>query len=521
MKSKARTNKNIKEKNSCKTVYIESKVRRAGEKITSKASGLHRFRESAEQLMEKEKAIWRELNYENTCAEAVEAWDRADTKKRFAIGGSVLTVALTIFFVTMALQPAGFLLKINGADIGYVESETVVAEAVEDLKKDLRTENGLADVTVDEGAMACVPVQEKRLGFLETEDIQTAILDGDLCQAGAWEILVDGTRVTATASKEIASRVIEGVKESYKTEGAEIIDCSYKETVEIRECVADVGEIMTEEEATSYILTGSATPKTYVVQQGDTLWDIAAKNGMKSAELIAANPDFNPDRLKIGQTLNLIAVEPYLTVTITEKAVRKEAIPYSVTYESSATLVRGQTKVKSPGKNGEKEVVSQVIKENGRTVETKVLSETVLSEPVAQVAYKGTKPITLTAGSGSLSNPLARMEVSDRFGASRGSRRHAGIDLRAPKGTAIYAADGGTVTKVSSSGSYGKLIVVDHGGGLVTKYAHCDSIGVSVGQHVAKGEKIGTVGRTGNATGNILHFEVLINGKAVNPLNYL
>lgn len=83
------------------------------------------------------------------------------------------------------------------------------------------------------------------------------------------------------------------------------------------------------------------------------------------------------------------------------------------------------------------------------------------------------------------------------------------------------ASDAGTVVFAGYSGSYGNIIRIDHGNGVVTKYAHCDSIGVTVGQNVQKGEVIGTVGSTGNATGNVLHFEVVINGVQKNPVSYL
>ena len=153
-----------------------------------------------------------------------------------------------------------------------------------------------------------------------------------------------------------------------------------------------------------------------------------------------------------------------------------------------------------------------------------MLSETVTAEPVMQTAYKGTKALVYTTASGktvSLSNPLASIQISDGYGASRGSRRHLGVDLRASKGIPIYAAADGLVTKVSSTGSYGKLVVIDHGNGVTTKYAHCNSFNVSVGDTVTRGQQIATVGSTGNATGNILHYEVLINGSNVNPANFL
>jgi murein DD-endopeptidase MepM/ murein hydrolase activator NlpD len=92
--------------------------------------------------------------------------------------------------------------------------------------------------------------------------------------------------------------------------------------------------------------------------------------------------------------------------------------------------------------------------------------------------------------------------------------------MRSPKGSPIYAADGGVVTASSYQGSYGNLIVLNHGNGLETYYAHCESMLVSIGDVVAQGQQIGTVGISGNATGYHLHFEVRVNGAYQNPLNY-
>ena len=102
-----------------------------------------------------------------------------------------------------------------------------------------------------------------------------------------------------------------------------------------------------------------------------------------------------------------------------------------------------------------------------------------------------------------------------------GSTNHKGIDIAVPRGTPIYAADGGTVTYSGWMSGYGYLVQIDHGNGYVTRYGHNSSLTVSVGQHVYKGQQVARAGSTGNSTGNHCHFEVRYNGVAKNPLNYL
>lgn len=98
---------------------------------------------------------------------------------------------------------------------------------------------------------------------------------------------------------------------------------------------------------------------------------------------------------------------------------------------------------------------------------------------------------------------------------------HSGIDYAAPYGTAIYAAEDGVVLTSGWVNGYGYTVAINHGGGYVTLYAHCSKLLVSAGQSVTAGQTIAKVGSTGNSTGNHLHFEVKVNGKAVNPAGYL
>ena len=140
---------------------------------------------------------------------------------------------------------------------------------------------------------------------------------------------------------------------------------------------------------------------------------------------------------------------------------------------------------------------------------------------------------TIRAAQGSAPGPAApapgtgarfiwpvRGTLTSTFG-PRWGRIHQGIDIAGASGTPIAASAAGTVIVAGWSGGYGNLVVVDHGGGVSTAYAHNSSIAVSVGQTVAQGTVLAGMGTTGNSTGVHSHFEIRINGTAVDPLGYL
>jgi murein DD-endopeptidase MepM/ murein hydrolase activator NlpD len=109
---------------------------------------------------------------------------------------------------------------------------------------------------------------------------------------------------------------------------------------------------------------------------------------------------------------------------------------------------------------------------------------------------------------------------SDPFHA--GAAMHPGIDLAGSYGTPIYATADGTVLRAGwNSGGYGNLVEIDHGRGITTRYGHMSAILVSAGDHITRGQQIGRMGSTGRSTGNHLHYEVRIDGRAVNPIPFM
>jgi hypothetical protein len=190
-------------------------------------------------------------------------------------------------------------------------------------------------------------------------------------------------------------------------------------------------------------------------------------------------------------------------------------MPFDTRYVDSANHFTGTRTVQTSGRNGESRITADVTYIGDEEVARDIIKNEVLQEPVTQVILRGTKIRPSTAPTGNFIRPL-RGRLTTRFGGG-----HRGIDIPAPAGTPVVAADGGTVIYAGFSGSYGNHVKVRHSNGFVTLYAHFSSISVKNGDSVFQGQEVGKVGSTGRSTGNHLHFEIIRNGVQVNPESYL
>lgn len=343
------------------------------------------------------------------------------------------------------------------------------------------------------------------------------------------EIVINGEPVLVVQSGEAADRVLARVKERYRKElaGERIEKIEFRESVSLRSRLVPAQEVAPLQEAVALLQQGRVQARRYRVKEGDSLWSIARAHSLLVEDLFRANPELTSDRLDIGQELKLAASEPLLNVMITSTAVKKETIPYEVQVELDSRLWRGQTRIHQAGAEGEAEVTYRLVRQNGAVISREVAARRVLKEPVARVVVQGTRRMVATArmrvsrgsGSGTLGWPVGG-SITSGYG-YRGREFHGGIDIAADYGAPVAAAAGGQVVFAGWDGGYGRTVVIDHGNGLATRYAHLSRVDVSSGEAVGRGEAIGAVGATGRASGPHLHFEVLVNGARVNPYHYL
>ena len=334
---------------------------------------------------------------------------------------------------------------------------------------------------------------------------------------------MDGERIGATPYEGALEELLEQLQQAATTE--ETISCSFKEEVEIKQEYVATEEIMNLGYLAETLYSTKTAEVTYEVKKGDTWSQIAENHSLTSKELLALNPGYDINKLQIGEVLTLSASVPYLTMTVVQQERYVEDVMYDIQYTDSANMYKGDEKVTSAGQFGAADVVANVTYVNGEETERTILSSVTLKEPVTEERLRGTKERPTWYPTGTFRWPVSG-RVTSYFGGRRspggiGSTNHKGIDIAAPKGTPVYAADGGTVTYAGWMSGYGYLVRISHGNGYETYYGHNSRLLVSVGQKVYKGQQIAKVGSTGNSTGNHCHFEVRYNGVAKNPLNYL
>lgn len=302
-----------------------------------------------------------------------------------------------------------------------------------------------------------------------------------------------------------------------------LLNMDFSEDVEIVEAYLPTNQLTDLQTAIDEVIKEQETPSEYEVVAGDTLSEISIKVNIPMEKIVEMNSDKLENEnsaIRVGDNLIITVPQPELSVERVEQNYIEEIYDAEVIYVDNNNWYTTQTKVLQQPSAGFRKIVANVSYLNDREVSRDILKEEVVMEAVPKIVERGTKiPPTYI-------KPLSGGRQSSGFGRRKAptkgaSSYHKGIDWATPTGTAVFASCGGTVAKAGWGSGYGYVVYINHEDGRQTRYAHLSKVLVKVGQTVKQGERIALSGNTGVSSGPHVHFEILINGTQVNPLNYL
>lgn len=456
---------------------------------------------------------------------------------------SLVVLICTISSWTSSTYALEVIVENNGepCSLGYISDESVFIQA-RTIVKD-RIDSGAGDHNL----IANPTYKITRVKLNELSDANAIsdkiIENSDSKLTSACGVYIDGEFICAvkneTDARGVFDNILQKAEQKYKLDAND--ENSFADFVEDVEFVqglySDDEDKMWEASKLLYVLENEKKSEAvyYYVQMGDTPSGVASKFDITTSELRALNPSVNFSVFKVGTKLTISSEVNFVRVKIIKVVERNESTPYETEKVESSSLFRGDKRVIRKGVKGTDKVTYLVTFVDGIQTGSEEIGRVTLIDPISEKIQIGTKKPTVYGNGGGnyeiISKgrfvwPVSGLYTITSYYGNRRSGFHTGLDISGgnASGKLVLAADSGTVELVKfSNRSYGNQVVINHGNGIKTRYAHMldGSISVSVGQKVSRGQAIGRVGNTGNSSGAHLHFEVIVNGNTVNPLPYI
>ena len=419
--------------------------------------------------------------------------EKKNSKRTQRIVSSVVVLLSLVFLIigginVISATSNAYVLVVDGEEVATLvslnEAEMAITQCMENQSIAFLDEYSYDVSYTNDLKIETIPA----LNVVYNDVTEAADILGDKLHllANAIAVMVNGNKAFCVANETAALESVKEAKNYYAdTKDENVVSVYTSEKITLTTETVECSAVLSLEQATNMLLFGDTE---------------------KPADANTAN------------SMITVNVERYSTETI--------PLPYQTIRNENKDLARGTEEVKTVGVDGLQEVTSKVTEINGVPGAKAVVKTVILEEAVDEVIEVGTHISYASRGqngSGEFGWPLANGTgvISSRFG-WRSLGWHSGVDVAAPVGTVIYAAESGTVTYADFiSGGYGNLVKIDHGDGVETRYGHCDQFLVSSGDYVERGTAIATIGMTGRTTGPHVHFEIRFDDTPVDPLLYL
>lgn len=484
--------------------------------------------------------------------EAREAW-RANHPIRSSIPFLSLSCLLLSALVLVNSCTICYTAAIQGETLAFFQWKGVyhsaVVQAEEKASQILNTDYSFPEEATIRAAVAPKDRLEDLPGV--TNSLMETIPE----LAHVYTLSVNGTMVGAAPSSDVIEQALRIVKAHYTT--PDTLSIQVEGQVNLRyEYLPAKTPLCSPQELADRLLAPTLQTFPYTVQPGDTLEALLEKFAMTQQRLQELNPEadltiqamdmgielaetsphasMDPEAfaeifaaefgtpLEPGTVLTVEQLCPLLVISTVEEQKLTRTVAPSLETQPDATMFTGEQRIIQDGQVGEAAVLARVVKRCGVAVASTDLTSVTTKEAAPLIVGTGTQPMP------ELPEGMFLWPVRGRLTSDYGYRFifgetnfHRGVDLAASAGTAINAAADGVVTFAGVKGTYGNLVVLSHGNGFQTYYAHCSQLLVAAGDEVTQGQPVAAVGSTGRSTGPHLHFEVRYMNAPIDPFLYL
>ncbi len=453
-----------------------------------------------------------------------------------------LATCFVIFLTGNAItKDSTFALEViyNGNSLGYIENTETFEKGRSQALALLSSSEESSAITLNKQPQykfSRVKINELSNSQMISEGIITGSGENYVRACGVY---INGEFICAVRNESDAVAVFSKILAPYEKKAEEGTMVSFVEEIEyIQGYYKENSDLIWDASRLQAILSKpKAEAKYHKVKKGDTLASVAKQYGLTRKQLRTLNPGKDFSEFSSIKKLLVAEEENYVRVKVMKTRTRKVSIPYETIEKQSSSLAKGTKKTTQNGAYGQKVITELVTYINGEISYTSFLSEKITKNPVSKIVLIGTKTYSSPVYSGSVTSrgftwpTRGAYSISSHYGYRNpgisGWGFHGGIDIIRYGGSTgipvVASASGTVVTAYSGWSGYGHTVVINHGNGITTRYAHMQpgSLCVRAGQYVYQGQQIGRIGSTGNSTGPHLHFEVLVYGRKVNPLGYI